>query len=220
MEIKRLKNMPRRMVTANSMALLFAAFLTTAACTTVQSEQTATQAGQPSITGAAGIVIEEGVPGGIVVETLEVSSKVVSIDQENRILILQNSDGAENDVKVGPEAVNFDQIQVGDMVIAVVTQELVVQLVGEQEATTDGATGIVALAVEGSKPGTLVGEVVQVTATITAIDQNNRTATLSLEDGTSRTLPIRDDIDLSKRKVGEKVVFLATEMIAISVEKP
>jgi hypothetical protein len=31
---------------------------------------------------------------------------------------------------------------------------------------------------------------------------------------------VRDDIDLSQRKVGEKVVFLVTEMIAISVEKP
>jgi len=31
---------------------------------------------------------------------------------------------------------------------------------------------------------------------------------------------VRDDIDLSRRKVGEKVVFQVTEMIAISVEKP
>jgi hypothetical protein len=29
-----------------------------------------------------------------------------------------------------------------------------------------------------------------------------------------------DDIDLSLRKVGEKVVFQVTEMIATSVEKP
>ena len=29
-----------------------------------------------------------------------------------------------------------------------------------------------------------------------------------------------DDIDLSRRTVGEKVVFQVTEMIAISVEKP
>jgi len=31
---------------------------------------------------------------------------------------------------------------------------------------------------------------------------------------------VRDDIDLSQRKVGEKVVFQVTEMIAISVKKP
>jgi len=65
-----------------------------------------------------------------------------------------------------------------------------------------------------------VAETVQVTATVTAIDQTNRTATLQFEDGSTKTLPVRDDIDLSQRKVGEKVVFQVTEMIAISVEKP
>jgi hypothetical protein len=34
------------------------------------------------------------------------------------------------------------------------------------------------------------------------------------------TFPVRDDIDLSRRKVGEKMVFQVTEMIAISVKKP
>ena len=53
-----------------------------------------------------------------------------------------------------------------------------------------------------------------------AIDPGKRTATLRFEDGSTKTFPVRDDIDLSLRKVGEKVVFLVTEMIAISVEKP
>jgi hypothetical protein len=65
-----------------------------------------------------------------------------------------------------------------------------------------------------------VAETVQITATVSAIDQENRTATLAFEDGRTKTFPVRDDIDLSQRKVGEKVVFTVTEMIAISVEKP
>jgi len=40
------------------------------------------------------------------------------------------------------------------------------------------------------------------------------------DDGSIETLPVRDDIDLSKRKVGEKVVFIVTQMVALSVEKP
>ena len=39
-------------------------------------------------------------------------------------------------------------------------------------------------------------------------------------DGSVETFPVRDDIDLSQRKVGEKVVFMVTEMVALSVEKP
>jgi hypothetical protein len=64
-----------------------------------------------------------------------------------------------------------------------------------------------------------VAQVKQVTATVTAIDKTNRTATLRFEDGASETFPVRDDIDLNQRKVGDRVVFRVTEMIAISVEK-
>jgi hypothetical protein len=78
----------------------------------------------------------------------------------------------------------------------------------------------VELAPKGAKPGGLVAETTQVTAKVTAIDQKKRTATLRFEDGSTKTLPVRSDVDLSKRKVGEQVVFQVTEMVAVSVEKP
>ena len=120
-------------------------------------------------------------------------------------------------------------IQVGDTVNAKVIKELVIALMpqpaelpgGEAAASAvpDGAAGIIATAEKGAQPGGLVAETARITATIEAIDEVNRTATLSLEDGTTRTVPVRDDIDLSQRKVGEKVVFLMPEMLALSVEK-
>lgn len=219
MKIKLLNNLKCGVVSPKSMALVFSALLVIPACTVAQQNPTADQPEQ-GVVGGGTIVIEEGVPGALVVETYEMSSKVIAIDKENRQLTLQDSAGAETKVKAGPEAVNFDQVEVDDMVNVTVTKELIIQLVGEQEATGDGAAGVVALAEEGSQPGGVVGGAVQVTATITAIDQANRTATLSLDDGTSKTIPVREDIDLTQRKVGEKVVFLATEMMAISIERP
>ena len=65
-----------------------------------------------------------------------------------------------------------------------------------------------------------MAETVQVTATVAAIDPAKRMATLRFEDGHTETFSVRDDIDLSQHKVGGKVVFLVTEMIAISVENP
>ena len=70
-----------------------------------------------------------------------------------------------------------------------------------------------------TKPGGLVAQVTQVTAMVVAIDQTKRTATLRFDDGSTETFPVRDDIDLSRHKVGERVVFRHTEMVAISVEK-
>ena len=199
-------------IVAGSLALLSAGLLTLTACSTTSPPPPAKE----NISAA----FQEGVPGGIIVNTLDVSARVTAIDTSNRKLTLLKPDGDKFTVKVGPEAVNFDQIRVGDLVNATVTEELVVYLDEEGASAPDGAAGLVALAPKGAQPGGLVAETVQVTATVTAIDRTNRNATLRFEDGSTKTFPVRDDIDLSQRKVGEKVVFQVTEMIAISVEKP
>ena len=199
-------------IVAVSLALLFVSILTLTACSTTSPP--------PPAKENSSAAFQEGVPGGVIVNTLDVSARVTAIDTPNRKLTLLGPDGDKVTVKVGPEAVNFDQIRVGDLVNATVTEELVVYLDEEGASAPDGATGVVALAPKGAQPGGLVAETVQVTATVTAIDQTNRTATLQFEDGSSKSFPVRDDIDLSQRKVGEKVVFQVTEMIAISVEKP
>jgi len=194
------------------LALLCASLCVLTACTTTTPPPPGTQSGTAAVS--------EGVPGGVFVNTKEISAKVTAIDSANRKVTLLWPDGGKDTVKVGPEAVNFDQIKKGDMVDVIVTEELVVYLDGEGASAPDGAAAMVALAPKGEQPAGLVAETVQVTATVTAINPTKRTATLRFEDGTTKTFPVRDDIDLSLRKVGEKVVFLHTEMIAISVEKP
>ncbi len=173
----------------------------------------------PPAKGGGAVAFQEGVPGGVIVATVDVSARVTAIDKVNRKVTLLKQNGKKSIVKVGPEAINFDQVKVGDLVRATVTEELVIFLEGEGTPAKEGVAGMVALAPKGARPGGLVAQVKQVTATVTAIDQTNRTATLRFEDGTSQTFSVRDDIDLSQRKVGDRVVFRVTEMIAISVEK-
>ena len=163
---------------------------------------------------------QEGVPGGVIVNTIEVSARVSAIDKANRKVTLLESDGKTFTVKVGPRAVNFDQVEVGDLVNLTVTEELVVYLDEEGAPATDGSAALVALAPKGAQPGGLVAGTTQITGTVTAIDLNKRTATLQFGDGSIKTFPVRSDVDLSKRRVGEQVVFHVTEMIAISVETP
>ncbi len=163
---------------------------------------------------------KEGVPGGIIVNTLDVSARVTSIDKANRKATLLGPNGETFTVKVGPTAVNFDQVGVGDWVNLTVIEELVVYLKEEGESPNDKITAWVALAPKGAQPGGLVAETKQITGTLTAIDPEKRTATLKFVDGSTKTFPVRSDVDLTERKVGEQVVFRITEMIAISVEKP
>lgn len=58
------------------------------------------------------------------------------------------------------------------------------------------------------------------TARVIATGLEKRTATLRFDDGNTETLTVREDLDLSRRKVGEQLVFCVTEIIAIWIEKP
>jgi hypothetical protein len=165
--------------------------------------------------------IQEGVPGGVVVNTVDVSARVTAIDKANRKVTLLGPDGDTFTVKVGPEAVNFDQVKVGDLLKVTVTEEVVIYLEKEGAASSDGGAGVgvVALAPKGAKPGGLMAQTIQVTGTVVAIDQEKRIVTLRFADGTFKAFSVREDIDLTQHKKGEQVVFQVTEMVAISVEK-
>jgi hypothetical protein len=198
-------------IVSGGMTLTAAALLIFTACSTATPP--------PPPEGQSTAAFQKGVPGGVIVNTVDVSARVTAIDKAKRKVTLLAPDGEKYTVKVGPEAVNFDQIRVGDLVKAAVTEELVVYLEEEGTPSSEGAAGVVALAPKGAKPGGLVAQTRQVIATVTAIDRTKRTATLRFDDGTTKTFPVREDIDLSRHEVGERVVFRVTEMIAISVEK-
>lgn len=167
---------------------------------------------------SAGAAFVEGTAGGVFVQTLEISAKVAAIDKASRKVTLVSDDGIKQVVRVGPEAINFDQIRVGDQLKVKLTEELVVEMGGKDDVS--GGAALVALAPKGAKPGGIIAEAVQVTGTVTAIDSAKRTATLKFEDGSTKTFPVRNDVDLAGRKVGDKVVFRVTESLAISVKKP
>jgi hypothetical protein len=212
-----MQNQTGRLSALNSVRFITIALLITALCFVGACTTTSPP---PPGTASSDAAIKKGVPGGVFVNTVEVSVKVTAIDTAKRKLTLLLPDGEKTTVKAGPEVVNFDQIRSGDLITATLTEETVVYLDAEGASAPDGAAVMVALAPKGSKPGGIVAETTQVTATVAAIDPAKRTATLRFADGSTQTFPVRDDIDLSQRKTGEKVVIVVTEMIALSVEKP
>jgi len=174
----------------------------------------------PTGEGAAGVAYQEGVPGGVVVETYKMTATVTGIDAANRKVTLVTPEGKKDTVTCGPEVINFDQIHVGDQLKVAVTEQLAVYMGQAGAPPSDGAAAVVALAPKGAKPGAVMANTVQVTAKVTAIDLKHHKATLQFPDGTTKTFPVRKDVDLTKRQVGEEVVIRTTEAVAISVEKP
>lgn len=191
------------------LAFMPAVVLTFTSCSSTPVGQTTTAA-----------TYESGVPGGIFVRTFKNSATVTAIDKANRKVTLVSPDGRKATMKCGPEVINFDQIQLGDQVKATQTEELVVSLAaaGSPPSQTTGA--LVVLSPEGAKPGGVVAETTQVTARVKAIDLKNHKVTLQFPDGTTKTFPVRQDVDLTQQKVGAEVNIQRTEAVAIIVEKP
>lgn len=168
----------------------------------------------------AAAVYEEGVPGGVVVQTHKTTATVTGIDASNRKVTLVSPDGKKTTVKCGPEVINFDQIRIGDQLKVTVAEQLVIYMAKDRPPASDGEAALVALAPKGAKPGAFMANTVQVVAKVTAIDLKHQKATLQFPDGTSKTVAVRKDVDLTQRQVGEEVVIRCTEALAISVERP
>ncbi len=163
--------------------------------------------------------VQPGVPGGIMVDTYKETATVTGIDKATRKVTLVSKDGDKSTVKCGPAVANFAQIEVGDQVIAIVTEQIVI-LVRKPGEPAGDAAALVALAPIGAKPGAVMANTEEITATVQKIDLKHRKATLLFPDGSSHAFKVRPDVDMTKHSVGDQVVFRTTEAVAVSVEKP
>lgn len=164
-------------------------------------------------------VYVEGVAGGVMTHTLTLEAEVVAVDQAKKEAVLRGPDGGHVVVRVGKDAVNFYQVAVGDRVKVAMMQELVVYVDDAAQSEPDSTAAAAAGAEKGATPAGMVVATTKITSKITAMDTKARTATLTFEDKTKKTFEVRPDVDMTKYKVGQSVVFLVTEMLALKVEK-
>jgi len=163
---------------------------------------------------------EPGVPGSIAVDTTTITANIASVFSSTREVVLDLPDGKREVVTCGPAVVNFDQLRPGDQVKVILTREVAVAMGTESDPPDTSGGAVVALAPKGAQPGAIMASVKQETATVTEIDLGHHTATLQFPDGQTRTITVRNDVDLTQRKVGEKVVIRRTNAMALRVEKP
>ena len=164
--------------------------------------------------------VKDGVPGGVIVDTVTLTARVDAVNPETRKVTLVESNGKKTTITAGPEVVNFNQIRVGDELKATLQSELVVFMKERGAPSNDGQITAIAGAPKGAKPGIAMADSVEVTATVSAIDHAAHRATLRFPDGHSLTIPVRPDVDLKKVSVGDQVVIRNTDAVAVVVETP
>ncbi len=188
--------------------LLSAAIMAAVSCTTITAE-TDTQT-----------KIKQGVPGGEVVQTTRINATVTAIDTARRKVSLVTRQGEKFSVIADPEVDNFDQIHIGDQLKVTYTEKVIARMAKPGEKTEDVGEAEFDMAPRGSKPAMMTSETYQVTATVIAIDHKKRKATLRFPDGTSKKFDVRNDVDLGRHKVGDRVVIRTTETFAMKMEIP
>lgn len=162
----------------------------------------------------------KGVPGGATTRVTELTARVVAIDYDKRSVTFEDSKGNRQVLIAGPEIVNFEQIKKGDLLKATVAEEVVVYVRKKGAPANDGGGIVAAKAAPGEKPAAMVAATNEITATVKAIDLKAHTATLQFPDGSTKTVAVRPDVDLSKHKKGDEVVINATTAVAIAIQKP
>ena len=157
----------------------------------------------------------------MVTEVTELTARVDAVDYGKQLVTLTGPQGNTVTLKVGPEVRNLDQVKAGDQLIVEHYESiaLFVRKSGEPPHATEAT--VVALAPKGQKPGGIVVDTAEITATVEAIDYEKRTVTLRGPEGKTRTIKVDPAVKrFPEIKRGDEVVVRHTEALAIAVRKP
>jgi hypothetical protein len=151
-------------------------------------------------------------------EKVTVTSTVIGLDKNTRVVTLKGERGDTVAIKCGSEVKNFAQIKVGDTVKMSYTEQLDISIEdpGKAAVSAEASTGSAKV---GDMPAASATTKTQYKAEITAINLENGTATLKGVDGDQFLVSPLYPENLKKVKVGEIVVFTTTETIAVKVER-
>ncbi|GGD71494.1 hypothetical protein [Caballeronia grimmiae] len=147
-----------------------------------------------------------------------VTATIVGIDPATRTVTLKTKAGKVLELEVTPEARNFDQLKIGDIVTTQYRESLTLSLVDAKTALSRTEKDIEARAPKGAKPGGEIGREVTIIADVIAVDRNSKTVTLRGPRGETVNLLVEDPDRLKQLKKGNQVKAVFTEALAISVE--
>ncbi|MDH4114880.1 MAG: hypothetical protein OEU89_05365 [Burkholderiaceae bacterium] len=165
------------------------------------------------------VVAKDSQPGKVtLVEAVRIVATVAAIDKASRQVTLKGQEGDSMVLTAGPEVKNFDQIKVGDSVVARYIQSLTLELkkgaAGVRERVESGG---VAAAKPGERPAGAAAREVKVTGDVIAVDAKKQTVKVK---GPKRTfdLSVKDPEQFKLVKVGDQIEGTYVEAVAVSVE--
>ncbi len=170
----------------------------------------------PAPAGGAVVVSEPGKAGAM--RAVEVSASVVGIDKATRTLTLKGPKGQVVDLVASDEVKNFDQIQVGDAVVARYMQALTLELKKTKGVAGATVSEEAAKAKPGARPAVAGARQITVIADVVAVDPKASTITVKGPKGKLVTLDVQNPDQFKVVKKGDQIEATYTEALALSVE--
>jgi hypothetical protein len=177
----------------------------------------------PATSPVAGNVsydIAAGFGGQVMVDTTTVTDTVVSVDAYVRTIGLKLPDGRVTAYNAGPEVANFNQIKVGDRVKATMVDERSIFLKPPGTPESLGGGVVVARVPDGTIPGLRNIDTLDFTAKVTAINYWLHQVTIQLANGQTKTVTVRENVNLADVNIGDMVAVRITEATTLQLEKP
>ena len=165
--------------------------------------------------------VEKNNKGFKIIDVVMMQATVQAINANERIIVLADDAGNVQTIEVDPEVKNFDQIALGDVVTVEYFESVALFLGSPDSKPGESTTQITQTAEKGDRPGMVVIDVVEIIATVEAIDKENRKVKLKGADGNVVKLKVDPSMgDMENIKVGDMVHARYTEAVAVSVTEP
>lgn len=153
---------------------------------------------------------------------VSVTARIEALNQQTREVMLRGPQGNTVSFVVDPKVQRLSEFKVGDLVTAEYYLSLAAELrepTAEEKAAPMQALGAVAKAPPGSSPVAGGLRAFKVVVTVEGIDLPTRALTVKGPMGNYLTVRARDVNKLKQMKLGDTIVIVYTEALAIGMNK-
>jgi hypothetical protein len=165
---------------------------------------------------------KEAPMGRVAAVHAEITAEVTAINRYTREVTLKGPEGNEVTVTAGEAVKRLDEVKVGDMVRV----DYLVSIAGElRKPTAEEAKNPLMIMdaagrdSKGTEPAAGVVRRFKVVTTIEALDRRTETVTVKGPMGRYLTFRVADPERLTKVHIGENIVVVFTQALAVSLEK-
>ena len=152
----------------------------------------------------------------MIAQTVELVAVIAAIDPASRKVTLKGPKGTA-DIVAGDEVRNFDQLRVGDNVVARYQQALSLELKKSRRTPDKVDVEATTRAEPGARPGAATSRTITVLADVVAVEPEKMVISLRGPQGNVVDLQVRNPDHFKVVKVGDQVEAVYTEAVALMV---